>query len=579
MRIALFAAIIVALSGCATSHSVTQDNARRLSSVSQEAHRLLDGQAVRNPPRKEGAIISDVPYVDPTPIQRSDRVPEALTRHVAMNEPAGLPIQALMHQLRQIPAFSQMRITYDTDIIEDAAGQGSASQPASPPPTISANPQQALIVDSTLNALAGLSVSPGSTVTNAGSVQIGGVPAVDLGTRVAIVYSGPADGLLDQVAAGLGASWRYIPAENRIHFARYVTETFSVATVPGSASSEAKVGGQQQTTGSVTIQTTAESTNRVTSEIDIWKGIEEGVKQLLSSRGSLSINQTTASITVRDRADRVEAIRKYIEETNKALTYRVDVEVRVFRVANKRGDNRAFSLDMLVNQFSTNPEYRFQLFTPRNDPSALGSAVFQVPSRSGNNINRYGGSSVALDSLSTAIEATEVTRQSISTVNNMPAPVKIVRRTSYLASTTPLVGVGSSIGGNAVSAGASLTPGQVETGLNMQITPSVQSNGQQVYLQVMLTLSTLDRLRVISSGGQSIESPEVSSREFLQRVWLNSGDTLILAGLEQYDTGNERVGVIDAVLWPLAGSRNRTNNRESIVVTITPVVSRVNLGV
>lgn len=584
MRLSILAlATLVALTGCSTTTSIQRDHKTRVAAVGAESRQLLDNQSVRSPEHRAGALMSDVPFVDPTPVSRLETKPAALRRSVSMNEPAGLPIQRLMHQLSQLPALSGMRFTYDTDVLEDVAGGqqggGAAGAGAQAP---APNPQQALIVDSTLNALAAITPgnTPGNTVSNASSVQIGGAPAADLGTRVAIVYTGPADGLLDQVASGLGASWRYIPTENRIHFARFITETFSVAAVPGSMTSEAKVGGQQQSAGGAnSIQATAESNNKTLSEIDIWKNVEAGVKQLLSSRGTVTVNQTTTSVTVRDRADRVEAVRDFIRDTNEALTKRVDVEVRVYRVANQRGDQRSISLDMLVNQFSVNPEYRFRLVTPRPDNAGLASGVFTVPSRTGSNINRYGGSAVALDSVSSAIEASEVTRQSISTTNNMPAPVKIVRRTSYLASTTPLVGVGGSVGGNAVSAGASLTPGQVETGLNMQVLPSVQSDGQQVYLQIMLTLSTLDRLRIIESGGQSIEVPEVSSREFLQRVWLNSGETLVLAGFEQYDTGNEQVGLIDAVLWPLSGSRTRRANRESIVVTITPVVSKARTGV
>lgn len=578
----LATATLLFLAGCTTSTGVRQEHAARLHDARQTTANLLAAQPVRSPERRAGALMSDLPFVDPTPVSRMAALPDALSRQVSMNEPAGLPIQRLMHQMQSLPAFAGMRLTFDTDIIEGLGQGGPGAAASAPPPAPAANPQQALIVDSTLAALAGLSGGnlPGTTVTNAASVQIGGALGPDLGTRVAIVYSGPAKGLLDQVAAGLGASWRFLPAENRIHFARYVTETFSIATVPGTANSEAQVGGRgQQAQGAGTIQSTAEATNRVVSEIDIWENVEAGVRQLLSSRGTVTVNQTTASITVRDRADRVAAVRDFVRDTNATLTKRVDIEVRVYRVSTRRGDQRGVSLDALINQFSVNPEYRFRLITPRQDTAGLASGVFSIPARTGSNINRYGGSAIALDSISEALEASEVTRQSVSTVNNMAAPVKIVRRTSYLASTTPLVGVGGTLTGGAVSAGASLTPGQVETGLNMQVLPSVQSDGQQVFLQIMLTLSTLDRLRIIESGGQSIESPEVSSREFLQRVWLNSGETLVLAGFEQFDTGSERSGFLDASLWPLGGSRERRANRESIVVTVTPVVSVARTGI
>lgn len=578
-KIALAIAAALLISGCSTSTEIRRDHTQRLAALEARSQALLTEQPARNPERRVGALLSDVPFVDPTPVSKLQSLPASLSRQVAVNEPSGVGVRQLFRQMGQMAPFASLRITYDTDIFEPlqaaAPGQGGA---AAPPATN--NPQQAMVVDSTLAALAGMEGgATGASVALAGLSAMGGQQQPS--GIVAIVYSGTAKGLLDQVASSLGASWRFLPAESRIHFARYVTETFSVATVPGSMTSEARVGGQQAAaSGPGAIQAGVEAQNRVTSEFDIWQGVEQGVRQLLSSSGTVTVNQTTASIMVRDRADRVAAVRDFIRDTNASLTKRVDVEVRVYRISARRGDERSVSLDMLINQFSVNPEYRFRLITPRPDTAGLASGVFTVPPRTGSNINRYGGSAVALDSISSLLEASEVTRQSISTTNNMPAPVRIVQRTTYLASTTPLVGIGGGgLTGGAVSAGASLTPGQVETGLNMQVLPSVQSDGQQVYLQVMLTLSTLDRLNLIESGGQQIQAPEVSSRDFLQRVWMNSGETLVLAGFERYDTGSERSGFIDASLWPLSGSRNRSTNRESIVVTITPVVSVPRTGI
>ena len=59
----------------------------------------------------------------------------------------------------------------------------------------------------------------------------------------------------------------------------------------------------------------------------------------------------------------------------------------------------------------------------------------------------------------------------------------------------------------------------------------------------------------------------------MQRVWMQSGETLVLAGFERYDRGVTKDGLIDASFWFFGGQRAARNNRESIVITITPMVS------
>src|SRR5690606_3594988 len=140
---------------------------------------------------------------------------------------------------------------------------------------------------------------------------------------------------------------------------------------------------------------------------------------------------------------------------------------------------------------------------------------------------------------------------SAMTSNNPPAPVMVVRRTSSLAETTPTFG-GSA--GNAISTGAALTPGTVETGLNLYVLPHVQDDGKRMLLKLMVSLSTLEAMETYSSGENSIQLPQVASREFQQQAWLNSGETLVLAGFEQIDAGLDTASPFDKAVWALGGN-------------------------
>lgn len=143
-------------------------------------------------------------------------------------------------------------------------------------------------------------------------------------------------------------------------------------------------------------------------------------------------------------------------------------------------------------------------------------------------------------------------------------PVQVARQTSYLASvqTTNTAQVGST---------TALTPGTVTTGFNMNLLPYVMPDNN-LLLQYSINLSALQRLRSVTSGGSTIEIPEVDNRIFSQKVRLKSGETLVLSGFEQsIDNGNKQgVGNPNNIL--LGGGMGTDNRRDVIVVLITPVV-------
>jgi type II secretory pathway component GspD/PulD (secretin) len=89
-------------------------------------------------------------------------------------------------------------------------------------------------------------------------------------------------------------------------------------------------------------------------------------------------------------------------------------------------------------------------------------------------------------------------------------------------------------------------------------------------LQFSTDISSLRRIREVQSGSSKIESPEVDTRNFLQRVALKSSETLVISGFEQTDDNLDRQGVGDPGNAVLGGGVKATANKESIVILITP---------
>jgi type IVB pilus formation R64 PilN family outer membrane protein len=169
-----------------------------------------------------------------------------------------------------------------------------------------------------------------------------------------------------------------------------------------------------------------------------------------------------------------------------------------------------------------------------------------------------------ISALSTQGKVSELTSATMVTLNNQPAPVNVGRQVSYLASSSTTV---------TASAGSttSLQPGQVQTGFSMVVLPHI-IDGKELLLQSSINISSLLKLATITSGASTIQSPDVSTSNFIQRVKLNSGDLLVMAGFDQDNLSAVSNGVGEATNT-LFGSRATSGTRKLLVVIVQPTVS------
>jgi type IVB pilus formation R64 PilN family outer membrane protein len=172
-----------------------------------------------------------------------------------------------------------------------------------------------------------------------------------------------------------------------------------------------------------------------------------------------------------------------------------------------------------------------------------------------------------INALSTQGKVRKETSASVTTLNYQPVPVQVARQTAYLKSsqTTISANVGSS---------TSLTPGVVTSGFTMTLLPNLLDNGT-VMLQFSTDISTLRRINTVSStgttGGSQIQTPEIDTRNFLQRVAMKSGQTLVVSGFEQMEGDVERQGTGSPSNFLLGGGAASRSNKEIIVILITPI--------
>jgi type IVB pilus formation R64 PilN family outer membrane protein len=545
---------LVALSGCTTMSAMNRkslDDYRQADA--QTKSRLIDFQS-KNGTGQAQSVMSDMPYVNVHTVSHKGAYPASFYEAASLSVPS-VRIWELMQSLQ---AKTHLTVNADDDLMNGA------STPGLPPAPTGA-------LDATLTPPGG----GGGGVTG----HAGAASRLSVGP---ISYQGTEKGLLDTIASNMDATWSYDEHTRTIHFFRYETKSFHIETVPGDALSDSSIesgtgsavqGGQGQSLSIASSKTNAE----FKGSLSVWSSVLKNVTPMLSAGGSLNISEPTATITVRDRWDRLDAVATYIDSINKSLGTQVEVNVTVYRIHAADSDNRGINYSVLYNGLGqAASSIGGSISTARPTATGLSSLIIDTPTkRADGSTPPFAGSQFFLDALSTLGKTSVVTNTSVDTVNNMPAPVKVIQTTAYVAQTTSLLttGTGSSSGGSVVGAGATLTPGQVETGFNMLVLPSVQEDGHRLLLQVMLSISTLDSLPTFSSGGETIQLPQVSAREFMQRVWMKSGEALVLAGFQNTEADNTTQSPLSQSLWMVGGNRTVANTRDALVIVITPIAT------
>ncbi|AUH51482.1 PilN family type IVB pilus formation outer membrane protein [Chromobacterium sp. ATCC 53434] len=386
--------------------------------------------------------------------------------------------------------------------------------------------------------------------------------AMETEPRTQINYSGTLRGLLDAVANRTGTNWSY--RNGVVEFSRLMTRTFQIKTMPGVSSYTAKVGKSSQSTsggsgggsgggssGGATLSFGSDSSVSMTSELRYWDKLADTVNSMLSPLGKAMPSEMTSSITVTDSADVVDRVRRYIDGENAVLGRQVNLSVQVFSI--KLNENSASGVDWSLVYRSASSGWGSTFTMPAG--AGDGAGVFGITMNSG----QFSGSKILLQALSQQGRVSTVVNTNVVTLNNQPAPVAVTNNQGYLASITSTAGTN----GSAPSTG--LTPGLITTGFVMNLMPTLLDN-RSVMLQVQIDLSELIDITKVTSGDNTIQTPNTSSVQTMQRASLKSGQTLILSGFRRAKSNTARKGVVAYE----GGTKSSSQDDEEIIVVISP---------
>ncbi len=395
------------------------------------------------------------------------------------------------------------------------------------------------------------------------------------GTMAVNEQNVPLGTFLDQVADRFGYGWEY--ASGRIEFSRTQIATFEVPALQfamslgfalDSGASTGSSPGMQQTGGS-------SQTAQTKAAYAVWDEIEQTLRGIVGPAGTVVISGATGTVTVNAPAPVVRQVRSYLTTINREVSKQVNLSLTMYSVRLNKADNYKLDLNVVFSDGSFSgatatyaAKTAADMLTSVNDQgNGIGVAIIDPNSK-------WAGTSALVQALSTQGDVSVVRQTSLTTMNGIPVPFQLINTRGYVAE----VSVTSAANSDGVTQ-TSLTPGSVTTGFNLNVVPRISSNGN-VLLQYGINVSELvgskDGFDEFSTGGQTVQLPNINARNFVQVSAVPSGGTLVLAGFEQNRSGVNASGAGDAKIPILGGARQAEAGREVVVIVISPRVISTN---
>lgn len=368
-----------------------------------------------------------------------------------------------------------------------------------------------------------------------------------LNTSISFSINGSASELFDSIGSQLGISWKYNEAKNRVTFHRLARQNFQVF-FPGESTTSISTGGGGDDNESVMSQ---ESEYEL--EGGSWEELAEGIKALLTPYGKATIIKGTGNIVVVDTPEAMEDITGYIEDINDIFGRQVYLQIRTATVTVENTNDFNITWNNILNTVNSG-DFGLGLGSADVQTNALPNAI--------NVIRSSTGASLALEMLAQETESTEINEQSVTTLSNQPASLKVLTETGYISGISQQEDTG-----NIENVVSDVQTDTINTGFDATLVPRVVSE-KALQLQVALELS--GNLELMTFDSTIVQTPTRSRNSVVQRSWLSNGETWVLAAFNSEKSSNLDSGTGSAGFWGLGGGTSKSNTQQVLLIMITP---------
>lgn len=394
--------------------------------------------------------------------------------------------------------------------------------------------------------------------------------------KINMQYKGTMFEFVDRLGTQFDLYWEYDAKAKTVVYYRTKTKVLALDLLPGittfsnEMTSSSTIGGTEE--GANLNSGAVMNVKYANNEANSWKDTETTIKAMLSDEGKVNLNIRSGLLTVTDIPERVSRVESYVNKINDKGRKKIAVKVDVFDVKLDSSTNYAIDWKTVINELGG----QFTLDSPAVASSSITDSIkFTYSGGTG----FFESVDALFEALSTIGDTSKVTGTTVYTVNGEPAPVQVVTRQDYIKEITF-----SAVSDQSSTTEVAVTPGTVISGFFMIITPTILSDSQ-ILLNLSFSLSTADvdsadRTQSTCSTAQEqsgapcgqITLPLVRSKNFMESVTLNPGQTVILSGFQEIENGINIDSLAAPNWWALGGSKQATATKTTTVTVVTPYI-------
>jgi type IVB pilus formation R64 PilN family outer membrane protein len=267
-------------------------------------------------------------------------------------------------------------------------------------------------------------------------------------------------------------------------------------------------------------------------------------------------------VTVTDTPASLDQIARLVEGQNALLSKQVLIDIKVVTLKMKNREQFGIDWSLVYKKVGGNT---LGLANTAALKDAAGAPAFIFGSE-----NRgLDGSQSVINALADQADIGDVTSAKQFALNNQPTPIQVGTTSRFVDSITRSYDTTTGRETYSVATGA------VTSGVALQLLPRILDN-QNLLIHLSADLSEnpdkLDPVAIDSRGDNKISLWTQNVRNFMQRVSLRSGETLVISGYENNYNEVGKQGAFTPDNLVMGGSRSGTSQRNIIVIMITPVI-------
>jgi MSHA type pilus biogenesis protein MshL len=285
---------------------------------------------------------------------------------------------------------------------------------------------------------------------------------------------------------------------------------------------------------------------------DLFGELEEGIRALLSTDGTFSLNETAALLQVTDRTSRLDLIEQYVETVMLRSLRQVQIEARVIEVELRDEFSAGVNWQVLLGDLTDSVR-----ITQSLAPATSGAFTLAL---------NVGDFSALLNAFATQGKVNVLSSPRVTAMNNEPAVMRIGTQDVFFTTTTQV----NPDTGQILQ--TTVTPQSITEGVVLSVTSQVSADG---VINMSINPSITERTGVATSRlGDTV--PIISVREADTIVRVREGETIVIAGLMQdrNTTDNTKVPVLGDI--PVIGhafkSTSTRRTKTDLVILLTPTV-------